>query len=264
MATLESNGDRPARILEPCIDQAVERAPEIGHVDARDLGRWLSQARISAAARERRRVARDLHDGVQNELVALIVDLSVAEQDRETPPVLAARLSALRARAGATLDAIREIAQGVTPPILAAAGFVEAIRAQAERAPTTASLSGDAPRSSDAAETAAYFACLEALQNVAKHASRAARVTLRVRHHDGHLAVRIEDDGGGFVRVPGREGLGLTNIRDRITAVGGAVSITSTLGRGTVVAVALPWPARQGALRMASTASRLHEGCGAP
>jgi signal transduction histidine kinase len=264
VATPESNGVQPARILEPRVDQPLERASDIGHVDARELARWVSQARISAAARERRRLARDLHDGVQNELVALIVDLAVAEQDRDTPPALAARLSALRTRAGATLDAIREIAQGVTPPILAAAGFVDAIRAQAERAPMTARLTGGAPRSSDAAETAVYFACLEALQNVAKHASRAARVTLRVRHHDGHLAVHIEDDGGGFVRIPGREGLGLTNIRDRITAAGGAVSITSTLGRGTIVAVALPWPARQAALRMASTASRLHEGCGKP
>jgi signal transduction histidine kinase len=90
-----------------------------------------------------------------------------------------------------------------------------------------------------------YFSCVEALQNVAKHAGPAARVTLRVRHRDRSLGVRIEDDGGGFVAVRGREGLGLTNIRDRMTAVGGSVKITSAPGRGSVVAVALPWPTRQ-------------------
>jgi signal transduction histidine kinase len=90
-----------------------------------------------------------------------------------------------------------------------------------------------------------YFACLEALQNVAKHAGREAQVTIRVRCPDEKLTVRIEDDGCGFARIPAREGVGLTNIRDRIAAVGGTVRITSTLGRGTVVAVALPWPTNQ-------------------
>jgi signal transduction histidine kinase len=89
-----------------------------------------------------------------------------------------------------------------------------------------------------------YFACLEALQNVTKHAGPAARVTLRLRYRGGTLSVRIADDGGGFHRVPGREGAGLTNIRDRVASVRGTVRITSTPGRGTVVAVTLPWPAR--------------------
>lgn len=216
------------------------------HVDSRGVAQQrLSRERLSAAAQERRRLARDLHDGVQNELVSLILGLSLAEQDRDTPPVLAAKLSALGGRAQATLSAIREIAHGNRPPLLAAAGVIEAIRAQAALAPMTVSLIGTAPRSSDDAEEAVYFACLEALQNVAKHATHAARVTLRLRYRDGKLAVRIEDDGGGFVRVRGREGAGLTNIRDRLASVGGTVRISSTLGRGTVVAVALPWPAKQ-------------------
>jgi signal transduction histidine kinase len=200
--------------------------------------------RLSAAARERRRLARDLHDGVQNELVALIVELAAAEQDRDTTPALAAKLSTLGARAEATLAAIREIAKGTTPSILAAGGFVEAIRV---------SLAGTAPRSSVAGEEVAYFVCLEALQNVAKHATREAQVTIRARHHNGTLTIRIEDDGGGFAQAPGREGLGLTNIRDRVAAVKGTVSITSTLGRGTVVAVTLPWPTKQAVLNTAGT-----------
>jgi signal transduction histidine kinase len=174
----------------------------------------------------------------------LIVGLSLAEDDRDTPPELAAKLSALGARAEATLDAIREIARGNRPPLLVAAGVIEAVRAQAALAPMMVTLVGTAPRSSALAEEGVYFACLEALQNVAKHACRSARVTLRLRYRDGKLVVRIADDGGGFHSVGGRQGAGLTNIRDRLISVGGMARIISTPGRGTVVALVLPWPAR--------------------
>lgn len=216
----------------------------------------MSRARLSGAAQERRRLVGDLHDGVQNELVALIVGLSLAEADRDTPPELAAMLSALGARAQATLDGIREIAHGNRPPLLVAAGAIEAIRVQAALAPMTVSLAGTAPRSSADAEEAVYFACLEALQNVAKHAGHSARVTLRLRYRDGTLAVRIADDGGGFPRVRVREGAGLTNIFDRLGSVGGTVRITSTPGRGTVLAVTLPWPAIPAAPTAARARSR--------
>jgi signal transduction histidine kinase len=219
-----------------------------GHTSPRAVEeRLLSRARLSGAAQERRRVARDLHDGVQNELVSLILGLSLAEDDRDTPPELAASLSVLRTRAQSTLSAIREIAHGVRSPLLAAAGVVEALRAQVALARVPVNLVGAAPRSSDNAEEAVYFACLEALQNVAKHAPRSARVTLRLRYREGRLAVRIEDDGGGFVQIRGREGAGLANIRDRVASVGGHARISSTPGQGTVVAVALPWPAKPAA-----------------
>jgi signal transduction histidine kinase len=205
----------------------------------------LSRARLSAAARERRRLASDLHDGVQNELVSLIIGLSLAEADCDTPPELAVKLSALGARAEATLDAIREIGHGNRPRLLVQAGVIEAIRAQAALATVTVSLVGAAPRSSAEAEEAVYFACLEALQNVAKHASPSARVKLRMGYRGGTLVVRIVDDGGGFVQLRGCEGAGLTNIRDRLASVGGTVTISSTPGRGTVVAMTLPWPAER-------------------
>jgi signal transduction histidine kinase len=209
----------------------------------RSAQRRLSRARLSGAARERRRLALDLHDGVQNELVSLIVGLSLAEEDCDTPPELAGKLSALGARAEATLDAIREIGHGNRPRLLVQAGVIEAIRAQAALASVPVSLVGAARRSSAEAEEAVYFACLEALQNVAKHASASARVKLRMGYRDGTLAVRIVDDGGGFVQLRGCEGAGLTNIRDRLASVGGTVTISSTPGRGTVVAMTLPWPA---------------------
>jgi signal transduction histidine kinase len=136
-------------------------------------------------------VARDLHDGVQNELVSLIVGLSLAEEDRDTSPELAATLSGLRARAQATLSSIREIARGICPPLLASAGVTEAIRAQAALARITVNVIGTAPRSSTEAGEAVYFASLESLQNVAKHARRSACVTLRMRYRHGRLAVRM-------------------------------------------------------------------------
>jgi signal transduction histidine kinase len=229
-----------------------------GHTDPRRVEqRRLSRARLAGAAQERQRLARDLHDGVQNELVSLIVGLALAEQDRATTPALAAKLSVLRARAQATLSGIREIAHGIRPPLLAAAGVIEAIRVQAERASMTVSVIGSPPRSSDTFEEAVYFACLEALQNVAKHAPRSASVTLRLRYRNGRLAVRVEDDGGGFVAVRAREGAGLTNIRDRVASVGGMVRISSTPGRGTVVALALPWPAKPAAPTPVRPLSRL-------
>jgi signal transduction histidine kinase len=229
-------------------DAKRARTPARGQTSLRGVEeRRLSRARLAGAAQERRRVARDLHDGVQNELVSLILGLSLAEDDPNTPPELAASLSVLRTRAQSTLSGIREIAHGIRPPLLAAAGVIEALRAQAALASITVKLVGAAPRSSDNAEEAVYFACLEALQNVAKHAHRSARVTVRLRYQGGKLAVRIEDDGGGFVQIRSQEGAGLTNIRDRVACVGGKARISSTPGRGTVVTVALPWPAKPAA-----------------
>lgn len=206
--------------------------------------RRVARARLAGAAEERERLARDLHDGIQNELVSLIIGLSTAEEDRDTPPVLAARLSGLRERAQATLTEIREMARGNRPLLLSVAGVTAAIREQAERGSLTVSLFGSALRSRDAAEEAVYFACVEALQNAAKHAPN-SHVTVRLRQCDGKLAVRIEDDGDGFLPEHNREGSGLRNIRDRIIAVGGTSNVTSIIGHGTVVEMTVSWPSRQ-------------------
>jgi signal transduction histidine kinase len=105
--------------------RARTQAP--GHPSPRAVEqRRLSRARLAGAAQERRRVARDLHDGVQNELVSLILGLSLAEDDPNTPPELAASLSVLRAQAQSTLSGIRGIAHGIRPPLLAAAGVIPA------------------------------------------------------------------------------------------------------------------------------------------
>jgi len=196
-----------------------------------------------ATANDRRRLERDLHDGVQNELVALIVKLAHAQQDPETPPALAEMLAGMEARAQAALDSVRNIARGIYPPLLADFGLARALRAQARRATVDVRVMGGAPRGTEAAEEAVYFACSEAIQNAAKYAGRAAQVTLRLRHEHGSLAVRIADDGRGFDPPHTPEGAGLQNIRDRIEDLGGTFAIGSSRGQGTVLTILLPWPA---------------------
>ena len=119
----------------------------------------LQPARTTVRARladERRRLERDLHDGVQNELVALIVKLALAQQDSETPPAVAEMLAGLEARAQAALDSVRSIARGIYPPLLADFGLARALRAQARRAPIEVRLEGTAPRGTEPAEEAVY------------------------------------------------------------------------------------------------------------
>jgi signal transduction histidine kinase len=194
-------------------------------------------------ANDRRRLERDLHDGVQNELVALIVKLALAQQDPETPPALVEMLAGLEARAQAALDSVRNIARGIYPPLLADFGLAEALRAQAARAAVDVRLMGSAPRGTEAAEEAVYFAGSEAIQNAAKYAGRGTQVTLRLRHDQGSLAVRIADDGRGFDPAHTPEGAGVQNIRDRIEDLGGTFEVVSSPGHGTVLTISLPWPA---------------------
>ena len=194
-------------------------------------------------ADDRRRLERDLHDGVQNDLVALIVKLALAQQDPETPPALVEMLAGLEARAQAALDSVRNVARGIYPSLLADFGLVEALRAQAARAALDVRLTGSAPRSTEAAEEAVYFACSEALQNAAKYAGRATQVELRLHHDQGSLDVGIADDGRGFDLAHTPEGAGVKNIRDRVEDLGGRFEVASSPGHGTVVTISLPWPA---------------------
>jgi signal transduction histidine kinase len=192
---------------------------------------------------DRRRLERDLHDGVQNELVALIVKLALAQQDPDTPPGLVEMLAELEGDAQAALDSVRNIARGIYPPLLADFGLAQALRSQATRAAVDVRLIGSTPRGTEAAEEAVYFACSEAIQNAAKYAGRGTQVTLRLRHDHGSLVVRITDDGRGFDPAHTPEGAGMQNIRDRVDDLGGTFEVVSSPGRGTVLTISLPWPA---------------------
>jgi len=191
-----------------------------------------------------RRLERDLHDGVQSELVALIVKLAVAQQDPSTPRAVADMLAGIEDRAQAVLDSVRDIARGIYPPVLADFGLRDALRAHASRVAVPMNLAGTAPRSGEEAEHAVYFACSEALQNVVKHGGDGCRVSLRLNCEHGSLVVRISDNGRGFDPAHTIEGAGLQNIRDRIERLGGTVKLASKPCRGTVLTLSLPWPTR--------------------
>jgi signal transduction histidine kinase len=195
-------------------------------------------------ADERRNLARDLHDGVQAELLSLILRLKLAEEDRNTPPALAATFVTLEDHAVAALGSLREVTLGIYPLPLAMFGVAGALRAQATRAPINVSVVGTAPRSNNQAEAAAYFCCSEAIQNVVKHAGRAAHVKLSLHHDLGTLAARVEDDGRGFDPAQIAQGSGLSNIRERVQTLDGTFTLTSAPGRGTALSISLPWPTR--------------------
>jgi len=207
-----------------------------------------SRARIQAAAdSERRRIERDLHDGAQQRLVALRVRLELAaETVRDDPDESARVLRQLGQETEDLLDDVRSFAQGIYPSLLADRGLEDAVREIARRStvPARATTRG-LGRYSPEVETAVYFSCLEALQNVAKHAPEALSVSLTVVD-DGALRFEIADDGPGFDPERTSRGSGLTNMRDRVGAVGGELTIASRPGQGTRISGVLH-PAREAA-----------------
>ena len=202
-----------------------------------------SRSRIQAAADdERRRIERDLHDGAQQRLVALRIKLELAaEQSGDGNG--AGGAAALRRLGGDVEDALEEVrslARGIYPASLADRGLVEGLRAAALRNPlATTVLAAGVRRHSREIESAAYFCCLEALQNAAKHAEGATVAVIELSERDA-LRLEVRDDGAGFdpARVVG--GVGFTSMRDRMAAVGGELEITSSPGHGTRVTATIP------------------------
>jgi signal transduction histidine kinase len=201
-----------------------------------------SRARILAAAdEERRRIERDLHDGGQQRLVALRIRLELAEELMDQDPGQAREvLHRLGGEVDAALDELRALAAGVYPAVLAARGLSEAIRNAALQSPVPATVKIDGvDRYSREAETAAYFCCIEALQNVAKHAPEATRVSISLSRN-GDLRFEVRDNGPGFPLDDAADGRGLVNMRDRMAAAGGELEIHSRPGAGTEVVGTIP------------------------
>jgi len=200
-----------------------------------------------AAAAERRRIERDLHDGAQSLLVSVRIKLGLAA-DRAAEldaPDLHRLLLELGDEAQAALDGVRTIAHGAYPPLLATRGLAAALAAEGDHAALPVRVLGRVPRSGPENEAAVYFVCLEALQNAAKHAGRRARVTVRLARRSGALAFEVRDDGDGFAAASARRVAGgLAHMRERIQAVGGELTVVTELGRGTSVRGRVPWPAR--------------------
>ncbi|HEV3232135.1 MAG TPA: GAF domain-containing sensor histidine kinase [Candidatus Dormibacteraeota bacterium] len=201
------------------------------------------QRLVAARDQERRRLERDLHDGAQQHLVALKVKLSLAEAlARKDPESARATLQQLKADADEALETLRDLARGIYPPLLADKGLEAALQAQARKAtvPVTVEAAGIG-RFSQEVEAAVYFSCLEALQNVQKYAG-ASHAGIRLMAVDGWLSFEVRDDGRGFDPDSAGGGTGLTNIADRLDALGGALTLDSAPGRGTRVAGRLPVP----------------------
>ena len=209
---------------------------------ARDLEKSRARA-AAAAAEERRRLEGELHDRAQNRLVGLQIRLSLAqERAREPAPHVAATLGGLVAETEALGDELRRIAHGVSPPLLATQGLVEALRAESALSGIAVRIAaGDIGSSAAGVENAVYLCCLESIQNAAKHAGRDAAVTVRLRRDGTELAFAVDDTGPGFDPRATVPGAGLTGVRHRIEAVGGRVEISSMPGRGVRVSGVVPW-----------------------
>jgi signal transduction histidine kinase len=202
-----------------------------------------SRERILAVAdEERRRIERDLHDGAQQRLVALRIKLQLAsERSVEQHLPDADQLHQLGEDVGDALDEVRSLAAGVYPALLVDCGLEEALRSIARRSPLPTSVAAQGVgRFPQPIEAAVYFCCLEALQNVAKHAGDGARTAIRVWEDSAGLRFEVADDGAGFDPTAAPGGAGLTNMRDRVGAIGGRLAISAERGRGTAVSGVLP------------------------
>jgi signal transduction histidine kinase len=186
---------------------------------------------------ERRKLERNIHDGAQQQLVALQVRQRLAEQLVDRDPEKAKELvGQLQADTTTALADLRDLARGIYPPLLADEGLVAALEAQARRIPVPVHIeAAGVGRYPQEVEAAVYFSTLEALQNTAKYAD-AGSATVALAEVDGALTFSITDDGAGFDPDVVRRGTGLQGIADRLGALDGLVTVTSSPGEGTVVA----------------------------
>jgi signal transduction histidine kinase len=202
-----------------------------------------SRSRIVAAGDQaRRQIERDLHDGTQQRLVSLVLDLRAAERMLSPEAELRAQLAHVADGLTGALDDLRDLSRGIHPAILSEGGLGPALQALAHRSVVPVELDVDLPsRLPERVEVAAYYVVSEALANAAKHArASVARVALAVR--DGGLHLSVRDDGvGGAVR--GR-GSGIVGLTDRVEALGGTMSLVSPAGQGTALSADLPLDGR--------------------
>jgi signal transduction histidine kinase len=232
-------GPFPSGTADRMADFTELVATAVGNAESRaELA--ASRARIVAAADQtRRRIERDLHDGTQQRLVSLGLELRLAQS------MVPADLAGLEAEIGKVADELngvvkdlREIARGIHPVILSEGGLGPALRTLARRAAIAVELEVPAlGRLPEPVEVAAYYVCSEALTNATRHA-RASVVTIALEERDGCLHLSIRDDGAGGAD-PAR-GSGLIGLRDRAEALGGSLEVSSPPGEGTLILVQLP------------------------
>ena len=204
-------------------------------------GRAQTKRLVDVAETERRRIERDLHDGAQQQLVAISVKVGLAKALVQRDPARAGTmLDEVRAEVQQALDALRELTRGSYPPVLADHGLAEALARRAAQGPSAIVVDADGiDRFPREIETAVYFCCLEALQNASKYAA-ATRIVVSLRCAGGQLAFDVVDDGNGFDPSIVRRGVGLRSLEERLEALGGALEIRSSPGLGTTITGRVP------------------------
>ncbi|MGZ4217679.1 MAG: sensor histidine kinase [Solirubrobacteraceae bacterium] len=202
-----------------------------------------SRARLLAAAdSERRRIAQDLHDGAQQRLVALRIELEVAAAKAELDNAAeAATLREFGTEIEEALEDFRSMTRGIYPSVLSDRGLADALRSAALRSPIPTTIAvGELAEYPPEIATAVYFCCAEALQNVAKHAHGATRARITLGERNSTLRFSISDDGPGFNADEVRLGAGMINMRDRLSVVVGELTIRSSPGGGTRISGRIP------------------------
>jgi signal transduction histidine kinase len=205
------------------------------------------QRLVTAQDEARRRLERNIHDGAQQDLVALAIKLKLATMTVAEDPAQAEQiLGELQTDATGALENLRDLARGIYPPLLADLGLAAALGAQASKSPLPVTVQADGVgRFPQDTEAAVYFCCLEALQNAAKYAhASSARIALQAQ--DGSLSFTVSDDGTGYDARRTPMGSGLRNMADRLAALGGRLEVQSIPGRGTTVTGHLPIPVTSG------------------
>jgi signal transduction histidine kinase len=199
------------------------------------------QRLVTAQDEGRRRIERNLHDGAQQQIVALTIKLRLLSQvvDRDAQKAMS-MVTDLQADANDALEQLRDLARGIYPPLLADQGLAAALQAQARKAsvPTTVRSDG-VDRYPQDTEAAVYFCVLEALTNVAKY-SGATTAEVMLSQSNGELSFEVADDGSGFDTVAMTYGTGLQGMADRLDAIGGTLRVTSAPGEGTTIGGRVP------------------------
>jgi signal transduction histidine kinase len=238
MPASEPLGPAQRKLLEDVAAQAGLVLRNVGLLE--DLR--ASRLRIVTAQDERaKKLERDIHDGAQQQLVALSVKQRlVAGLVGKDDERARAMLDELQLETTDALESLRDLARGIYPPLLADKGLAAALEAQARKSPVPVSVDADGiGRYPQEVEAAVYFCCLEAVQNAAKYAS-AERVTISLAASNGHLTFAVADDGAGFDPSETPRGTGLTNMRDRVEALGGAIEVSSRPRAGTAISGSIP------------------------
>jgi signal transduction histidine kinase len=232
-------------------DLAAQAGPALENVrlaaDLRSQADELRASRqriVATQDQERRRIERDLHDGAQQHLVAMAVNLQVIHDLIEADPREAqALVSEVRGQVTEALVTLRDLARGIYPPALAEYGVWAALEGHVSKTSTAARLEGNASAASQRyapdVETATYFCVLEALQNCAKYAPH-ANVRVHLYAEPQLLTFEVIDDGPGFEPAHAHTGTGLQGMSDRLAAIGGSLVVRSASHRGTTVTGRLP------------------------